>query len=128
MRHRNLVIGGRGSPRRMAMATIVPLGSRGMKDSSGEVRSATARAMLAARYANTPKFKAKCGYPPCPVMIEGYQRGGKRKKYCSAAHNTAACRLRQSELGIGRTVVDGKMRTVNKNAINGATQRPDPGG
>lgn len=119
MRH-YLVVGGRIPPWKKVMA-VVPSGSRGMKDDNLEVRSATARAMLAERYANMPRFKEKCGYPPCQVIVEGYVRNGKRKLYCSGAHTTAACRLRQQKRGIVRVMRNGVVRTVNLNEV-------DPGG
>lgn len=95
-------IGSSPLPRGIDMAVVVPSGSRGMKDPDPDVRTATAQAMLAQRYAVTPKFQAKCGFPPCTTIVEGYQRGGKRRKYCSPAHNTAACRYRQRQNGLFR--------------------------
>lgn len=93
--------------------TIVPAHSRGMKDENPEVRSMTSRAMLAERYAHTPKFRAKCAYPPCQTVIEGYDRNGKRRKFCTAAHNTADCRRRQREQGIRRVTIGGVVRMMH---------------
>jgi hypothetical protein len=101
-RNRKRVIGGMARSRKLAMMRIVPLGSRGMKDDDPDVRSETARAMLDVRYATTPMFSAQCAFPPCLIMFDGYDRNGKRRLYCSPAHNTAACRYRQRQRGVHR--------------------------
>jgi hypothetical protein len=114
-------------PRKDTM-TVVPTGSRGMKDDNPEVRAATSRAMLAERYAHTPKFTAKCAYPPCPLMIEGYDRNGKRRKFCSPTHNTADCRRRQRERGLRRVTIDGVVRLMHVDEIPPMINRqPVPG-
>jgi hypothetical protein len=101
--YRLLVIGGRvASSRRAIMRAIVPTGSRGMKDPDPRVRAETARAMLAVRYATTPTVMRECAYPPCRETFMAYDRGGKRKTYCSPAHTTAMCRLRARQAGIPR--------------------------
>jgi hypothetical protein len=97
--------------------TVVPVNSRGMKDPNPEVRAATSRAMLAERYAHTPKFRAKCAYPPCNRIIEGYDRNGKRRKFCSPTHNTADCRRRQRELGYRRVTINGEVRLLHVDEI-----------
>jgi len=108
--------------------TVVPINSRGMKDDDPEVRAATSRAMLAARYAVTPKFTAKCAYPPCQEIIEGYDRNGKRRKFCSPSHNTADCRRRQREQGYRRVTIDGVVRLMHVDEIPPMVNRqPVPG-
>ena len=108
--------------------SVVPVNSRGMKDEDPEVRAATSRAMLAARYAVTPKFTAKCAYPPCPEIIEGYDRNGKRRKFCSPSHNTADCRRRQREQGYRRVTIDGTVRLMHVDEIPPMVNRqPVPG-
>jgi hypothetical protein len=110
---------------------VVRRGTRGMKDLDPAVRSETARAMLDVRYMTTPMFEQKCEYPPCTTIITGYDRRGKRKKYCSKKHTTANCRLRQREQGIRRVMRDGVSRIINDqyaDATSSDARQSDRGG